>query len=146
MIKRDYLQQLIQSFTDTCKTTLENALVKREASGIPATEEAIGELLELDPQTLLSLAPESFVTMVTLGGTGEAISRHVAYALNRLADAYLLQINSDMDESARENLKNVAALRREQAAALLAAFDPTGAGVPEDFAAVDQEISQALKA
>lgn len=146
MIKRDYLQRLIEEFSKEVSISLREALINKDPDAIDATEDQIGKVLDLDAQTVLSLSPESFVTMVTLGGTGEALSTHIAYALNRIADGYSRQITSDLSEDERAELQSVATLRRQQAQALLAAFDQHASGVPNSLKDLDRELEDALRA
>lgn len=143
MIKQDYVSRLIKQFSERVSITLNTALIKENPEGIGETEEAIGALLELDPNTLFALEPESFVLMVTLGGTGEMVSRHVAYALNKLADAYTKQAQKASNKVAKKSLQDVANLRRAQASALLASFGITSQEVPEELKKINQAIKDA---
>lgn len=131
MLQRDYLSKIIESFTKSCEQSLRLALVTRSDDAITETEDALGELMELDPQTLLRLAPESFVTMMRLGGNGEATGDYVAYVLNALADAYLLQGD-----------RETAVLRRGQARAVSLAFGVVGGDVPPQFEDLDGVLQQ----
>ena len=80
----------------------------------------------------LSLAPDSMVTMMRLGGNGEAVGDFVAYVLNALADASL--ISGDRD---------TARLRRDQARAVALAFGVSRDVVPEQYVEVDRDIQRA---
>lgn len=140
MIKQDYITRLIKQFSERATFTLDKALIKKDPSGVGETEEAIGELLELDPNTVLSLEPDSFVLMVTLGGTGEMVSRHIAYVLDKVADAYLAQVSTSQSEQDRAALQELAALRRAQSAALLAHYGIAALEVPDDLATIDKAI------
>ena len=87
MLQRDYLSKLIESFTKQMEVYLKDAVILRKTESIGEVEEALGELLELDPDMLLSLSPDSLVTMIALGGNGDALGDSVAYVLARLGDA-----------------------------------------------------------
>ena len=132
MLQRDYLAKVIESFTKRTSATLRDAVVLRSAEGVSETEDALGELMELDPAMFLSLAPDSMVTMMRLGGNGEAVGDFVAYVLNALADASL--ISGDRD---------TARLRRDQARAVALAFGVSRDVVPEQYVEVDRDIQRA---
>ncbi|MEY8436921.1 hypothetical protein AAK967_04145 [Atopobiaceae bacterium 24-176] len=132
MLQRDYLSKIIESFTKRTSETLREAVVLRSADGVAETEDALGELMELDPAMFLSLAPDSMVTMMRLAGNGEAVGDFVAYVLGALADAAL--ISGDRD---------TARLRRDQARAVALAFGVSRDVVPEQYADVDREIQRA---
>ncbi len=132
MLQRDYLAKVIESVTKRTSETLRDAVVLRSAEGVAETEDALGELMELDPAMFLSLAPDSMVTMMRLGGNGEAVGDFVAYVLNALADASL--ISGDRD---------TARLRRDQARAVALAFGVSRDVVPEQYVEVDRDIQRA---
>ena len=132
MLQRDYLAKVIESFTQPTSESLRDAVVLRSAEGVSETEDALGELMELDPAMFLSLAPDSMVTMMRLGGNGEAVGDFVAYVLNALADASL--ISGDRD---------TARLRRDQARAVALAFGVSRDVVPEQYVEVDRDIQRA---
>ncbi len=79
MLQRDYLSKIIESFTKQMEVYLKDAVILRKTESIGEVEEALGELLELDPDMLLSLSPDSLVTMIALGGNGDALGDSVAY-------------------------------------------------------------------
>lgn len=132
MYQRDYLSKQIESFADAISNSLRRALVLQSQEGITETEESLGELLELDPTVLLALAPESFVTMMRLSGEGEALSDYVAYALDRLADGYLIQGEKDLSR-----------LRRQQARAVASAFGVGSRNTPSEFAELERAVADA---
>jgi hypothetical protein len=132
MLQRDYLLQQLEQFTNTIIKTLRSALILRTASGIEETEEALGELLELNPAVLMPLTPESFVTMMRLTGVGDATSAHVAYVLERLADAYMLQGDNQ-----------TALLRRQQAREVARSFGLDLEAYPKEFEALEKQIAAA---
>lgn len=140
MIKQDYLSRLIKEFSERVSISLDRALIKKDPQGVLDTEEAIGDLLELDPATVLVLEPESFALMVTLGGTGEVVASYIAYALQKVADAYGKDAHASANKEAQVNLQELASLRRAQAQALLASFGITEQSVPEELVKLDQAI------
>jgi 4-diphosphocytidyl-2-C-methyl-D-erythritol kinase len=77
--------------------------------------------VQLDPETAMSLAPESLVTMMLLSGTGDAVAGYAAYALYRLGDAY-----DAMDKP------DLAQMRRDQAVAIADSFGADVHEVPQD--------------
>lgn len=143
MIQKDYLTRIIESFNKRVSITLKEALVTRSQEGIEETEEAIGDLLELDPKTVLALTPESFVTMVQLSGNGDVVGDYLAYALDGVADAYLLQLNGSMTEEQRDEIRSLAKLRRAQARGVALAFGIDRSGVPEPFRELDRDVQKA---
>lgn len=125
MLQHDYLVEVIQQFVRVALSPLSRALEDHDLEAAGEVEEAIGDLLQLDPETAMALAPESLVTMMQLAGTGDALSGYAAYALDRLADAY---------EGAGE--RELAETRRAQAEAVAAAFGADLSEVPEEFRAL----------
>ena len=130
MLQHDYLLEVIQQFVQTISNALQRALEEHDEVAVGQVESAVGELLQLDADTAMSLAPESLVTMMMLAGTGDAVSGYVAYALNKLAIAY--------DGMGKAEL---AQERREQAQAVADAFGADVNEVPEELRAVDARIS-----
>lgn len=134
MLERDYITRIIETFSKNATHALRVVLVLGNHEGITETEKAVGEALEMDPTTLFALDPESFVTMMRLGGNGEVLGDYISYALEGLADAY-------RDEGDTATSK----LRRAQARAVAAAFGVSRNAVPKEFKELDKEI-QAKKA
>lgn len=129
MLERDYITRIIETFSKSIVRALHITLVLEDYDGITEIEKAVGEALELDPTMLFALDPESFVTMMRLGGNGEALSDYVSYALEGLSDAYRAEGN-----------KEAAKLRRAQARAVAAAFGVSRNSVPKEFRDLDKEI------
>jgi hypothetical protein len=130
MLQHDYLLEIIQQFVQTITNALHRALEEHDEVAIGEVESAIGELLQLDAETAMSLAPESLVTMMMLAGTGDAISGYVAYALNKLSVAY-----------GAMGMEGLAEDRREQAEAVAEAFGSDVNEVPEELRALDEGLS-----
>lgn len=129
MLERDYVTRIIESFSKNAAHALRVTLILGNHQGIVETEKAVGEALELDPVTLFALDPESFVTMMRLGGNGEALGDYVSYVLENLADAY-----RDAGDS------QTSKLRREQARAVASAFGVSRNSIPKEFKDLDIEI------
>ncbi|MBR3223981.1 MAG: hypothetical protein IKF78_01520 [Atopobiaceae bacterium] len=130
MLHRDYLLEVIEQFVATVSKALAGALLQRNIDDAKEVEAAIADLVQLDPQTAMSLSPESLVTMMTLSGTGDAVAGYAAYALYRLGDAY-----DGMGEH------DTADLRREQAMAIAQAFGGNVEEIPEEFRALEARLS-----
>ncbi len=131
MLQRDYVLEIVGQFVDGVSVALRRAALG-EKIGLVETERQIGDLLELEPQTALALAPDSLVTMMLLSGMGDSVAEYVGYALDRLARLY---------ESAGD--EDTAGLRRLQAKAVGESFgcDPTTP--PSELAGLDAEVFQA---
>ncbi|MGI6755838.1 MAG: hypothetical protein ACOX4F_07515 [Atopobiaceae bacterium] len=113
---------MIQQFVATVQAALSRARALHDISAVKEVEQAIGDLMELDPDTAMSLAPQSLVTMMSLAGTGDATAGYIAYALNQLSECY-----QGMGE------ERLSELRKEQAHAICTAFDVSGEEIPEEF-------------
>lgn len=129
MLERDYITRIIETFSKNAAHALRVVLIAGNHRGIVETEKAVGEALEMDPTTLFALDPESFVTMMRLGGNGEALGDYISYALENLADAY-----RDAGDT------QTAKLRREQARAVAGAFGVSRNTIPKEFKDLDAEI------
>lgn len=129
MLHRDYLLEVIEQFVSTVSRTLAQALLHRDFDAAGEVEAAIADLVQLDPDTAMSLAPESLVTMMLLSGTGDAVAGYAAYALNRLGDAY--------DSM---NKPELAQMRRDQAVAIADAFGADINQVPVEFKDLEERL------
>ena len=128
MLQRDYIVEIIDEFVTGVTDAFRRA-VAGEPAGRADAEREIGELLELDPQTALALAPDSLVTMMVLSGMGDSVAAYVCYALDRLAVLY----ERDGDE-------DTAGLRRLQACAVAESFGCDAAEPPAELAGLDTEL------
>lgn len=128
MLQRDYVLEIIGQFVEGVSRALRRAEAG-EKDGLVATEQEIGELLELDHATALSLAPDSLVTMMVLSGMGDSVAAYVCYALERLARLY---------EAAGD--EDAAGLRRLQARAVAESFGCDPDTPPAELAALDAEL------
>lgn len=119
MLERDYIVEIVGEFARRVGLALRRAL-NGDESGIAEAEREVADLLELDPQVALALAPDSLVTMMVLSGMGDAVASYVCYALERVARLYEQAGNEDL-----------AGLRHLQASAVAESFDCDVDAVPE---------------
>lgn len=132
MLHKDYLLEVIEEFVSTVSQALTKALLQRDFDAVDEVEAAVADLMQLDPNTAMALAPESLVTMMLLSGTGDSVAGYAAYALNRLGDTYEAMGESD-----------VAQMRREQAQAVAESFGADLNEVPEEFRSLQAQLDQA---
>lgn len=128
MLQRDYVLEIVGQFVEGVSRALRRA-AQGQKSGLLDAEREIGELLDLEPQTALALAPDSLVTMMVLSGIGDSIAAHVCYALDRVACLY-----------EREGDEDAAGLRRLQARAVAESFGCDPAEPPVELAQLDAEL------
>lgn len=129
MLQRDYLKKMVNDFVREVSDPLESLLLRRDLMRGQDAEAAIAGLLDLDPATAMSLAPESLVTMMSLSGVADSVAGYVAYALERLAEGYEAAGQAD-----------VAAVRRAQAAAVAQSFGADTSTIPEEFVDLEHRI------
>ena len=130
MLHKDYLLEIIERFVDTVTVALRGSLIDGSVESAKDVEDSVAALLDLDPQTAMNLSPDSLVTMMLLSGMGDSLAEYVAYALDRVGDAY-----DDMGDQEK------AALRWDQAQAVAESFNCDQNRVPKEFAALDEELS-----
>lgn len=128
MLQRDYVLEIIGQFVEGVSRALLRA-ADGERAGLVETEQQIGELLELDYETALSLSPDSLVTMMVLSGMGDSVAEYVCYALDRLARIYEQQGDED-----------TAGLRHLQAKAVGESFGCDPADVPAELSELDAKL------
>ena len=88
MLQRDYLLEILIRFIETLTRALKRAVEQNDLSGCREAERAVADLLELDPETAMVLAPASLVQMMELSSVGSAVASYVGYTLDRVADIY----------------------------------------------------------
>lgn len=132
MLHKDYLLEVIEEFVSTVSQALTKALLQRDFDAVDEVEAAVADLMQLDPNTAMALAPESLVTMMLLSGTGDSVAGYAAYALNRLGDTYEAMGEPD-----------VAQMRRDQAQAVAESFGADLNEVPEEFRSLQAQLAQA---
>ncbi len=125
MLRRDFLEEMIDTFTLEVTQHLPIALQEGNQDAIDSTEASVARLLELDPSYALGLAPQSLVMMLQLNGVGYALASYAAYVLHRVSEAYASK--GDMA---------TADLREQQAQAIAAAFNYDLNEVPEGLEAL----------
>ena len=130
MLHKDYLLEIISRFVESVSVALRRALLDRDLDAAQDVEDSVAALLDLDPQTAMSLSPDSLVTMLLLSGIGDSLASYVAYALDRVGDAY-----DDAGDAV------TAALRWDQAEAVAESFGWDQSEVPPEFAELDGELS-----
>lgn len=126
-IKNDYLLDQINRFVESIVSGIGKSRSGRAEDAVETFEAVAGDVLDMDAQTALSLAPASLVTMMQLSAVDESLAMYTAYALQRAADAYDLKGDA------------AAQLRRSQAQALADAYG-------FDVVAVPPEVQEALDA
>ncbi|MBP3885034.1 MAG: hypothetical protein J6D54_08880 [Olsenella sp.] len=131
MLQHDYLLEIIGKFVECVTVALLGVFKDGDFSRIPDAEQAVADLLDLDAETAMALAPQSLVTMMSLSGVGESVAGYAAYALSKVGDAYELA----GDESRAE-------LRRSQAKAISAAFGADDNEIPEEFEALADGLGE----
>jgi hypothetical protein len=129
MLHKDYLLEVIEQFVSTVSQALARALLQRDFEAAEEVEAAVADLVQLDPDTAMALAPQSLVTMMLLSGTGDSVAGYAAYALNRLGDAYDGMGDHDLAE-----------LRREQAHAIADSFGADLNEIPQEFAELETRL------
>lgn len=131
MLHKDYLLEVIKDFVSTTSQALVRALLERDLAAAEEVENAVAELVQLDPATAMALSPDSLVTMMLLSGTGDAVAGYAAYALNRLGDAY--------EEMGQQEL---AKARREQAVAIATSFGADLNEIPEELRSLEKRLNK----
>ena len=132
MLHRDYLLEIISKFVESVSVALKRAVLQDDAESCKEVEDSVAALLDLDPNTAMNLSPDSLVTMIILSGMGDSLANYVAYALDRVGDAY-----DNMGDKA------TAELRWDQAEAVAQAFSCDMNVIPDGFAELDAELSAA---
>ncbi len=131
MLHRDYLLEIIARFVEAVTVALRRALLDGSPEAAQEVEDSVAALLDLDPTTAMNLSPDSLVTMMLLSGMGDSLASYVAYALDKVGDAY-----DNMGDTHK------AALRWDQAEAVAESFGVDQSEVPEEFAELEAELSE----
>lgn len=126
-IRNDYLLDQIARLVEGILASLERLRSGGEADAIDGFEAVVGDVLDMDAETALSLSPASLVTMMQLSAVDESLAVYAVYALGCAADAY----------DARGDA--IAQVRRAQAQALADAYGFAASAVPP-------EVEEALAA
>lgn len=114
MYQTDWLLRQIEQMGDVLRRLIAALREHRPADAIELTREAVGELLDTDPELIDALTADSLVTLLSAGGPLDTFRAHMlAELLVARADAFG-QLG-DADHAQRE---------RQRAAALLQAVVP----------------------
>lgn len=116
-LQRDYLVQMIAQFVQALVRSMERSREKDYREAADTLETAIGEATDIDGQVLLSLTPESIASIMQVSGVEPAVTEYIAASMQ--LEAHYLDLAGDA---------RLARLRREQAAAVAAAY---GFDVPD---------------
>lgn len=139
MLERDYLMRIIMELGAGIRRSLERAEVDRDPEdAAKLLEMAMGEAVDIDGATLLSLAPESIATIMQATGTDPAVTEYVVRSLFLASHYYASAGNGPLAE-----------LRTLQAEAVAAAYghaitreDAAPAAMEEALAAIGQGPGQ----
>jgi hypothetical protein len=113
----DYVLRIIEQMGAALRRAFERySEGTDDAEALDITEQAIGLVVDMDPQLFLRLSPQSMVSFVEISGFDDRL-------VVKLVEA--VHLEADILES-EGNLVG-AGVRREQAAALLGAMDPNHA-------------------
>ena len=129
MLHKDYLLEVIAKFVDAVTVALRHAVLDEDLDSARDVEDSVAALLDLDPATAMNLSPDSLVTMMLLSGLGDSLASYVAYALDKVGDAY-----DNMGDT------RTAGLRWDQAQAVAESFGCDPNDVPEELRALDAEL------
>ncbi len=113
MLQRDYLMKLLNDFAQAIVRTLEREKVNLDPEEAALSlEDAIGQAVDMDGVALLSLAPESFASILEVSDTDPRVIEYIARSL-LLGSEYMAEAGNQA----------IANLRREQALALADTYE-----------------------
>lgn len=129
-MQQDYLMRYIQQFVEALVRSTTRVQEQQDHEGAARMlDNAVGNAVELDPDVLLSLAPDSIAGMVNIMGVDERLVEYMARSLVLAGDYY-----------GRAGNEQLGVLRVQQGQALAAAYGidldrpweelPEGANVP----------------
>lgn len=119
MLEQDYLMRIFLQFAEILRRSWFKARDEHDPkAAADMLENAVGDAVDIDGATLLSLAPESMAAILQVSGTDPRVTEYMARSL-MLASVYLREAGEDA----------VADLRLEQARALADAY---GLELPDD--------------
>lgn len=111
-LRQDYLVRLIVAMS----AAIRRALSKKEAHepyvALDDLERAIGEAVDMDGAILLTLAPESLVSILQLGSVNDSLAEYIVRAILLQSELY-----SELGE------EQLAEVRNAQAEAIASAFE-----------------------
>jgi hypothetical protein len=110
MFQNDYLMRIIMQFVQALQRALRDHESRPEERAADL-EQVIGDAINIDPRLLLSMDPESVVSMLLIGDFDEQVGEYVLRSLYMEANL--------LDEAGQ---KEIADLRRAQADAIARAY------------------------
>lgn len=128
MFEQDYIMRIILKYAEILRRSWFKARETRDFQGsIELLEEAVGNAVDMDAKTLLSLSPESIAGILQVSGTDSRVCGYVTRSLLLMA-LYLR-------ESGQIALS---ALREQQARALAFEYGIDLPNRPEEWACLDE--------
>ena len=113
MFEQDYLMRIFVTFAEAIRRSMQKANGDHDpAAAAEMIETAVSEATELDGAVLLSLAPESIASILSVSGTDPRVIEYIARSL--LLESTYLQDSGQPEKSQ---------LRAQQAAALAQAYN-----------------------
>ena len=95
MLEQDYLMRIFLQFAEILRRSWFKARDERDPkAAADMLENAVGDAVDIDGATLLSLAPESMAGILQVSGTDPRVTEYVARSL-MLASAYLREAGED---------------------------------------------------
>lgn len=92
-IRNDYILDMIAQFVQAVVEAAERARAGEGGRAIAQYEEVVGRALDMDAEAILSLTPESLVTLVQLSAVDESLAVYAAYSLVGASRIYEAQGN-----------------------------------------------------
>lgn len=109
MFEQDYIMRLVIQFAQALKRSMERANQENNPAAAAETiEAAIGQVTEMDGDTLLSLAPESMKSIMQVSGTDPQIAEYIARSL-KLESMYLREAGQNAKADIRATQAEVVA-------------------------------------
>ena len=143
MLEQDYLMRIFLQFAEILRRSWFKARDERDPkAAADMLENAVGDAVDIDGATLLSLAPESMAGILQVSGTDPRVTEYVARSL-MLASAYLREAGEDAVADLR--LEQARAQAEEQARALLKEAEEKAARNAQTVTAQTRESCEALR-
>ena len=134
MLEQDYLMRIFLQFAEILRRSWFKARDEHDPkAAADMLENAVGDAVDIDGATLLSLSPESIASVMQVSGVDPRVSEYIARSL-LLASGYLAEAGEG----------DLSALRAEQARALAEAYDLDLPDTPEELATLLDEADAAL--
>ena len=133
MFEQDYLVRLLLQFFQGIMKSIERRNEDHDPQdAADLLEASIGEAVDMDGATLLSLSPESIATIMQVSGIDPNVTQFVARSM-LLESVYLDEAN---------NLE-LSALREQQARAIAAQYGFSLPEDPSDFDSITEGLEEA---